>query len=552
MKELDEDDDKIDDNAVKIEDLANEEPDFTYTYYGNKYELAIMGFTTVVGGQLYGWNSAFSCGFGSYLIAQLLVGVAYIVMLATLAELSSTLQFPGGTYSCARAVLGFYLGFIIGSLECLEYIFMSTASVVYIGEMFVQFTGCSDNYQPALWFIFYGFTAFTTMVDARIFWATSNAIGVVAMVLLLIYCFGSLKYVDLAANGPYFNNTATYVNASSVGLRANLSDDGLFATRHVKSSGVNYTQVLWTPPLPANTQDPSYWFVGGMTGWMGSLGYATWGFAGIESLTLLTSMVKDPQETVPFGCLWGCVTLFVTCIFILFVCASMPPGLFTTAGIETFMSTSYMLMWPQMSYTATVGRWLSSKYRTVHTSRFPIFSSISSLLSADFAGSNRHGMGVRGSHRQAAPVARCLQPAAVDVHASWRPVPSTRRLCGLPDRLRDLPDRLLPALVQHGTAEHRHILWHVVLLQYLFHILQAADDLLVVAAQVSFTLWHDWSCLRQHCVRTSPHLCDVLSRIGRHGYDIGCYDCHHRHAVSVLFLLRQGQTGNPTVTHTHC
>ena len=235
---------------------------------------------------------------------------------------------------------------------------MSTASVVYIGTLFVEFTNCSPNYQPALWFIFYGFTALTTMVDARIFWGTSSAIGVVTMVLLLIYCFGSLQFVDLAANGPYFNNTATYVNASSVGLKANLSDDSLYATRNIKSSGANYTQVLWTPPLPGNKRHPSYWFVGGMSGWMASLGFATWSFAGIESLTLMTTMVKDPLESVPFGCLWGCVMLFCTCIFIVFVCGAMPPGLFATAGIETFMSTGYqqyMPMWPDMSYVTTIG-----------------------------------------------------------------------------------------------------------------------------------------------------------------------------------------------------
>ena len=145
------------------------------------------------------------------------------------------------------------------------------------------------------------------------------------------------------------------MNASSVGLKANLSDDSLYATRNIKSSGANYTQVLWTPPLPGNKRHPSYWFVGGMSGWMASLGFATWSFAGIESLTLMTTMVKDPLESVPFGCLWGCVLLFCTCIFIVFVCGAMPPGLFATAGIETFMSTGYQLMWPDMSFVTTIG-----------------------------------------------------------------------------------------------------------------------------------------------------------------------------------------------------
>ena len=117
MNELEENDKKQEGGSVvNIDDLANEEPDFTYSYYGNKYELALMGFTTVVGGQLYGWNAAFSCGFGSFLIAQIFVGISYIIMLCCLGELSATLPFPGGTYGCARAVLGFYLGFIVGAL----------------------------------------------------------------------------------------------------------------------------------------------------------------------------------------------------------------------------------------------------------------------------------------------------------------------------------------------------------------------------------------------------------------------------------------------------
>lgn len=45
-------------------------------------------------------------------------------------ELCSAVSFSGGTYGLARVVLGFYSGFMIGTLELLEYTLMATASIV--------------------------------------------------------------------------------------------------------------------------------------------------------------------------------------------------------------------------------------------------------------------------------------------------------------------------------------------------------------------------------------------------------------------------------------
>lgn len=209
-----------------LEAGLDEEPDFKYSYLASGYECVLLAVTTVIGGQLYGWNAGFSSGFGSFFVGQVLVGLAYIVLLSCLAESSATLAFPGGTYGLARAVLGFFPGFLVGCLESAEYVFMSTASVVYIGQLFVSFTNCDPNLQPALWFIFYGFTMLTTCFDARVFWATSTLIAVVSLVLMMVYALGSLQYVNLAVNGPYFNNTATYVNTSTLS-DFNMTDNSL-------------------------------------------------------------------------------------------------------------------------------------------------------------------------------------------------------------------------------------------------------------------------------------------------------------------------------------
>ena len=115
-------------------------------HYGTGWEASLMGFTIVAGGQLYGWNTGFSAGFGSYLIAQLMVGFAYVILLCCLGENTAALAFPGGSYGLARVCLGFYAGYVVACFEMMEYIFMSSAAIFYVGQMAVS---CA-NLDPSL------------------------------------------------------------------------------------------------------------------------------------------------------------------------------------------------------------------------------------------------------------------------------------------------------------------------------------------------------------------------------------------------------------------
>ena len=148
-------------------------------------------------------------------------------------------------------------------------------------------------------------------------------------------------------------------------------------------------------------------------------------------------------------------------------------------------------------------------------------------------------------HRKVVAVARRIQPAAVTVHAPRRTFAPPRHLRRLPDWLRDLSDRLLPALVQRRTAEHRHLMRHALLFQHVLHLLQTAHHVFLLAAQVPVPLWPYWSCLRVSRLCTCADLHAVLPRIG---YDLHDPDCHDRSdlcTLGVLLLVRQVQTGNP-------
>lgn len=143
---------------------------------------------------------------------------------------------------------------------------MSSAAVVYIATVITTLTNCDPNYQLLMYFIFYLFAILSTLTS-RIIWITSTTIGVVTMVLLLTFCFGSLKYANLELYGPYFNNTALYMNYNG-------TTDMNMTSRIVSNSGVNITQALFTPNMPVDTNDlNSFWFLGGMTGFLQILGW---------------------------------------------------------------------------------------------------------------------------------------------------------------------------------------------------------------------------------------------------------------------------------------
>ena len=64
-------------------------------YKANRWDVLMLGITTVLGGEYYGWTAAFESGFGSVSIGQFLMGIAYIAMMLCFAEMVSALPLKG-------------------------------------------------------------------------------------------------------------------------------------------------------------------------------------------------------------------------------------------------------------------------------------------------------------------------------------------------------------------------------------------------------------------------------------------------------------------------
>ena len=70
----------------------------------------------MIGGDYFSFNAGLAAGFGSYMIANILIGLAYIFLCTNNAEITSALPFAGGAYGLARLSFGIVLGFCCGDV----------------------------------------------------------------------------------------------------------------------------------------------------------------------------------------------------------------------------------------------------------------------------------------------------------------------------------------------------------------------------------------------------------------------------------------------------
>jgi ethanolamine permease len=91
--------------------------------------LAGLGVSYVIGGDFAAWNFGFAQGgWGGMLVATVIAAATWVVLMATLAELSTIIPTAGGGYGFARVALGPDAGFVTGLSILVEY--MAAAAVV--------------------------------------------------------------------------------------------------------------------------------------------------------------------------------------------------------------------------------------------------------------------------------------------------------------------------------------------------------------------------------------------------------------------------------------
>ena len=216
------------------------------------FDLWALGITVVIGGQYFSWNEGLTAGFGSYLIATLMVGSSYVCLCFCNAEITSALPFAGGAYGIARVSLGLYPGFIIGCLEAIEYILYVSSAVIVLATLMCEISATSLDYIPVYSLVFYIVAVAMQIQGGLVFWRSNAVLGLVSISILLMFNFGSLPWV----------------NADNLASPAT-------------TGGENYT-----------------YFIGGFSGFLTVTPLAAWWFVGIESLNLSCAFVSNVSVSI--------------------------------------------------------------------------------------------------------------------------------------------------------------------------------------------------------------------------------------------------------------
>ena len=235
---------------------------------------------------------------------MVLIGFAYICLCLCNAELTSSFLFAGGAYGINRITCGLYPGFLIGCCEGAQYITYVAISTYLLSKMLRDIWHTEEYMVPIFCLLFYISACSILIFGERYFWRFSALFGVSSLLILLIYCFGSLAYVNIARYAPHFGATGSDFE-----------------------------------------DNKPQWFIGGMTGFMKCFPFSSWFFVGVESMNLSGSIVAQPKTAVPIASIWCIVTCFFTSLFVLFVCASLPMlDNIPTSQLSAPMSVGFALM----------------------------------------------------------------------------------------------------------------------------------------------------------------------------------------------------------------
>ncbi|OQR88946.1 Amino Acid-Polyamine-Organocation (APC) Family, partial [Achlya hypogyna] len=266
--------------SCKVEDVLEEE--IHYSDRARSVHIWALGVVCVMGGQLYGWNAAFATGFVPYAVSQVITGAAYVVYISSAAEVSGKIAFSGGSYGLTRITLGFYAGFLVGFLELLEYIASASVSVSYVAEFLATEFDIGEAYLPLMWFIFY--IVFITIFHLRgkYVWSFMVVFALACIAPSVLLVVTNLHHADLGRYGGLVDNSTGSVVWASGTL-----------------SSAYFT---WLP-------------------------YTSWAYAGVECLTLVTSMTTDPKDTIPRGMVAATWTLFISNVALVFVVPALAPGI---------------------------------------------------------------------------------------------------------------------------------------------------------------------------------------------------------------------------------
>jgi len=237
--------------------------------------LAGLGISYVISGDFAGWNFGIAeAGWGGFLIAALLMGVMYMFLVLSLAEMSAAIPAAGGGYSFARQVMGPSGGYLTGLAILIEYALAPAAIVIFIGAATESLLGING---PIVYAIFYA-------------------------VFIAIHVLGAGEALK----------TMMVISALAV--------FAIIATAVALIGDFNVSNLFDIAPA-ADVAGATEFLPFGWHGIWAALPFGMWLFLAVEGVPLAAEEAKDPAKDVPKGIIGAIIFLLFSAILVVFLLA---------------------------------------------------------------------------------------------------------------------------------------------------------------------------------------------------------------------------------------
>ncbi|CAK4647198.1 unnamed protein product [Aphanomyces euteiches] len=261
-----------------------------------------LGIIAVVGGQCFLWNVGLVAGTANYGLGIFLMGMAYLCMVLSIAEVASAISFPGGVYGLARCMLGFYLGVMAGCCELLEYTLFVTSCNLATTQILATRWPILLSYAPLVWLVNQTLSFGTLLIGGRLFWRFVLALANLAVVVFLVYYLGAMNVANISLYGGGKDNM----------------------------------------------------FIGGFSKFFTALPVASWMFIGIEALSTLSNDLTEPKRLIPKGQIASMLTLLVLSWCTFMTSISLPPGATNLSSAVAVMNGGFSSSFNMTEATSTL------------------------------------------------------------------------------------------------------------------------------------------------------------------------------------------------------
>jgi ethanolamine permease len=276
--------------------------------YAKVWSLWALGVGAVISGHYSGWNFGLANGFGSMLVAGLIIAAMYWGLIFSLAEMSPALPHTGAAYSFARSAMGPWGGIFTGLAESIEYIITPAVIVFFIGSYLQPIFGTPEAYAPLYWIGAYAIFLALNLYGVELSFRVSVFVTVGALAILAIYWISAIPHFDL------------HRWALNVGV-----DPATGAAVELPEGG-------------------GLWFPFGWKGVLATLPFAVWLFLAIEQLPLAAEESADPKKDMPKGLIAGMATLMLSATLICFLNAGVGDASTKVHGAMSLSASNWPLL----------------------------------------------------------------------------------------------------------------------------------------------------------------------------------------------------------------